>query len=305
MAEEAYNQMVDVVVVGGGAAGLNAALVLARARRKVTVIDAGEPRNAPAAHMHGFLSRDGMPPAELLAVGRAEVTGYGGEILSGRVAKVAPGFTVTLDDGREVQARRVLVATGLWDELPETPGVRERWGADVVHCPYCHGYEVRDQAIGVLGNPAAMPGGSVHQALLVRQWSADVVLFANGVDISGDERRKLDARGVRVVPGSVGRLVSGAAGLEAVELVDGTRVARTAVFVAPRFVADDRILRDLGCDPVNGWVPVDPTGRTAVPGVWAAGNVVDPKLSVIGAAGAGAMAAFALNFDLVEEDIPL
>lgn len=297
----------DVVVIGGGAAGLNAALVLARARRSVAVVDAGEPRNAPAAHMHGFLSRDGMPPRELLEVGRAEVTGYGGQVIAGRVAKVEaqddPAFTVWLEDGRTLRARRLLVTTGLRDELPEIPGARERWGADVVHCPYCHGWEVRDQAIGVLGNPSAVAGGSVHQALLVRQWSPDVVFFANGVDVSGDERRKLDARGVRVVEEPVARLIAGADGLEAVELADGAHVPRTAVFVAPRFVADDAILRDLGCPVVDDWVAVDGGGRTGVQGVWAAGNVVDPKLSVVGAAAAGAMAAFAMNFDLVEEDI--
>ena len=163
----------DVAIVGGGAAGLSAALVLARSRRRVVVLDAGSPRNAPAAHMHNFLSRDGTPPAELLAVGRAEVLGYGAEIVSATVAGVEAtptGFGVTLDGGSSVAARRLLIATGLTDELPPVPGVRERWGRDVLHCPYCHGYEVRDQALGVLGTGPR----SVHQALLVRQLSPDV-----------------------------------------------------------------------------------------------------------------------------------
>src|SRR5579859_5773744 len=141
----------DVVVVGGGAAGLSGALLLARSRRSVLVIDAGEPRNAPAAAAHGFLSRDGVSPLELLQLGRAEVRGYGGQLTQARVLSVARGedaFSLTLDDASVVSARRLLVASGLVDELPDVPGVRERWGRDVLHCPYCHGWEVRDQAVG-------------------------------------------------------------------------------------------------------------------------------------------------------------
>ena len=146
----------DVVVVGGGAAGLSAALVLGRARRRVAVVDAGAPRNAPAAHMQGFLSRDGMPPADLLAAGRAEVTGYGVALIEDQVVEIEAGFVVRLARGNALQGRRVLVATGVHDELPEIPGVRERWGRDLLHCPYCHGWEVRDQPIGVLGTPARL-----------------------------------------------------------------------------------------------------------------------------------------------------
>src|SRR4051812_28883861 len=147
----------DVAVIGGGAAGLSAALVLTRARRRVVVIDAGQPRNAPAAHLQGFLSRDGMSPADLLARGREEVAGYGGQLVGGTVTAVRPGdrgFQVTLADGSVLEARRLLVTTGLRDALPDIPGVRERWGRDLLHCPYCHGYEVRDQRLGVLGGSA-------------------------------------------------------------------------------------------------------------------------------------------------------
>ena len=149
----------DVVVIGGGAAGLSAALVLSRARRKVLVVDAGQPRNAPAAHMHGYLSRDGMPPAEFLANGRDEVTGYGGEIVAGTVADLVPdgrtGFWVLLEGGQRISTRRLLVTTGLRDELPAVPGLSERWARDVLHCPYCHGHEVRDQQLGVIGGTQA------------------------------------------------------------------------------------------------------------------------------------------------------
>src|SRR4051794_31280844 len=141
------NESYDVAVVGGGAAGLSAALVLGRALRPVAVIDAGNPRNAPAAEMHGYLSRDGIPPQQLLAAGRAEVTGYGVTLIKGVVAAIDPGFTIRLAGGCDLQARRVLVTTGVGDELPNIPGVGDRWGRDLLHCPYCHGWEVRDQPL--------------------------------------------------------------------------------------------------------------------------------------------------------------
>ncbi|MFD5555489.1 NAD(P)/FAD-dependent oxidoreductase [Streptomyces sp. NPDC127068] len=289
----------DVVVVGGGAAGLSAALVLARARRRVAVVDAGEPRNAPAGHVHGFLTRDGTPPAELLALGRAEVAGYGAELLRGRVEHVEPGFVVRLDGGAVLLARRVLVATGLRDELPELPGVREHWGAGVLHCPYCHAHEVRDQPLGVLGTGQ----GAVAQALLVRQWSPDVVLFAHTLRLSEDDRERLDARGVRIVAGEVKALTSEDGRLSGVELADGRAVPRTAVFVFPRMVPRDELLTRLGCvRDEEGRVPVGPSGRTAVPGVWAVGNAVDPRALLVMAAGAGAAAAFELHHDLVAEE---
>src|SRR3954469_9324678 len=169
----------DVVVVGGGAAGLSGALTLGRARRSVLVVDAGEPRNSPASGVHGFLTRDGTSAAALLRAGWAEVRRYGVRVLDGRVDSAFPvdrgGFAVGLEDGRRVGARRLLVTTGLVDELPDVPGLRERWGRDVLHCPYCHGWEVRDRAVGVLAcGPMA-----VHQVLLFRQLSADVPLFVH------------------------------------------------------------------------------------------------------------------------------
>lgn len=289
----------DVVVIGAGAAGLNAAMVLARARRRVAVVDAGEPRNAPAAHLHGFLSRDGMPPAALLEVGRAEVAGYGAALLDARVDHVDPGFTVRLAGGAALSARRLVVATGLRDELPEIPGVRERWGRDVLHCPYCHGYEVRDQPMGVLGTS---PGG-VHQALLLRQWSDDVVLFAHTLELSGDDHERLTARGVRVIDGEIKRVVAENDRVSGVELTDGRMVPRRVVFLSPRMVPNDALLTELGSASENGWVVTDRTGRTTVPGMWAVGNVADPRAQVVTAAGMGSAAAMAVNADLLDEDV--
>ena len=299
----------DVVVVGGGAAGLSGALTLARARRSVLVVDAGEPRNAPAAGVHGFLTRDGTSPAALLAAGRREVEGYGAHVVSGRVVAAAvdgDGFSVSLDGGRAARARRLLVTTGLVDELPDVPGVRERWGRDVLHCPYCHGWEVRDQPIGILATgPMA-----VHQALLFRQWSADVVFFLHTAPALGSEdAEQLAARDIPVVEGEVEGLEIADDRLVGVRLGGGRVVARTAVAVGPRFVARAEILTSLGLEVaehpmgIGTYVPSDATGLTAVPGVWVAGNVADPRAQVVGAAAAGALAATAINADLVAEDV--
>ncbi|NRQ35301.1 NAD(P)/FAD-dependent oxidoreductase [Nonomuraea sp. NN258] len=294
----------DVVIVGGGAAGLSAALVLGRARRKVAVADAGRPRNAPAEHMQGFLSRDGMNPGHLLEAGRAEVTGYGVRLIEGRVDRLEaqagePGYQVHLSGGPVLRARRLVVSTGLRDELPDLPGVRERWGKDLLHCPYCHGYEVCDEPLGVLGATQ----GAVQQALMLRQWSSDLVLFPHRLELSDDEREQLAARDVRIVEGEVKRLAVDGDRLRGVELADGTVVPRAAVFVFPRMVPHDDLLTGLGCErDASGWVTTDRSGLTSVPGVWAVGNVADPRAQVISAAGMGAAAAFAVNHDLVDEE---
>jgi thioredoxin reductase len=297
MKSESY----DVVVVGGGAAGLSAALVLGRARRRVAVIDAGTPRNAPAAHMHGFLSRDGTPPADLLERARAEVRSYGVELVDDRVVEIARGFTLRLAGGRTVTARRLLLATGAVDELPDIPGARERWGRDFLHCPYCHGWEVRDQPIGVLGTGP----GSVDHAHLLRQWSDDVVFFAHTCPVAASERAALDARGIPVVEGLVARLSVVDDRLEAVQLADARSIPRAAIFIRPTLHAqNDGLIAALGCEvDEGGFVRVDATGQTSVPGVWAAGNASNPRAQVVTAAGEGSAAAIAINADLVGEDV--
>ncbi|MFI7529791.1 NAD(P)/FAD-dependent oxidoreductase [Nocardia salmonicida] len=295
----------DVVVIGGGTAGLGAALVLARSRRQVLIIDSGEPRNMAAETTHGFLTRDGTTPAELLAAGTTEVLGYGAQLLGGRVVDIAEadgGFAVETEAGQVITARSVVVASGLRDELPAIPGVREQWGKGVLHCPYCHGYEVRDQPPAVLGG--ANRAFSVHQASLVRQWSDDVTFFPREIDLSGDERRRLAARGIRVVEGDIARVVVRDGHLHGVEIASGQVITRTAVFVGPCFSPRDELLTQLGCTVgEDGWVAVDATGRTSVPGVWAAGNVVDSPAQLIHAAAAGSRAAVAVNHYLLEQDI--
>jgi thioredoxin reductase len=297
----------EVVIVGGGAAGLSAALVLGRAQRRVVVIDSGSPRNGPASHMHGFLSRDGFPPSELLSIGRREVHAYGVEIVVGEVKAItsndASGFDVALCDGQVVRSRRVVVTAGSRDELPDLPGVRERWGRDLLHCPYCHGWEVRDEPLGVLG----FAEGSVQHALLVRQWSGDVVFFTHTYELNEDEERRLRARGVHIVRGVVRRLVVSDDRLRGVEVEDGSVVERSAVFVRPINVGRaSSLVESLGCAVDGaGFIVVDGAGRTSVPGLYAAGNAADPRAQVITAAGAGSAAAIAINAELVDEDVAL
>jgi thioredoxin reductase len=295
-------------VIGGGAAGLSAAAVLARARRSVIVIDAGSPRNAPAAGVHSFLSRDGISPAELLSTGRHEVEHYGGLVVHGQAQdarRADDGFEVTLDDGRIVRARRLVVTTGLVDELPDVPGVRERWGRDVLHCPYCHGWEFRDRPVGILGTGP----WAVHKALLFRQWTSDLVLFTHTAPaLSEEQDEQMAARGIRVVPGLVESLEVVGDRLAGVRLGDGTVVAREALVVAPRFVARSQVLATLGIVPtahplgVGEYIAADATGLTDVPGVWVAGNVADLMAHVVTSAAGGVAAAAAVNADLIAED---
>ncbi|WP_300012503.1 NAD(P)/FAD-dependent oxidoreductase [Pseudonocardia sp.] len=300
----------DVVVIGGGAAGLSGAVAAARSRRSVLVVDAGAPRNAPAGHIHNYLGREGCPPGELLAAGRAELDGYGGTVVDGSVTAAEPvegGFRVRLAGGETVHARRLLLTTGLVDELPEVDGLAGRWGRDVLHCPYCHGYEVRDRAIGVLATgPAAM-----HHVQLFRQLSSDVTLFLHtGPEPTDEQWEQLAARGIAVVDGEVAGVEVTDGRLCGVRLRSGEVVAREALVVAPRFTARTPAVAGLSVTEVRmgeyvvgSQVDTDPTGATSVPGVWAAGNVADVMAQVGAAAAAGVRAGAAINADLVAEDV--
>jgi thioredoxin reductase len=304
------NTTYDVVVIGGGAAGLAGAVALARSRRSVLVVDAGEPRNAPADHVHNFLTRDGTPPPEIYAAGRAELTSYGGHVQTGRVTALSRDgdrFAVQIG-GRAVTARRLLVATGLRDELPDVPGLAERWGIDVLHCPYCHGWEVRDQRIGILATgPAA-----AHQALLFRQLSPHVTVLAHTPpELTPEQQEQFAALGIGVTEGPVTGVEADDGGLTGVRLADGTRVALDALIVAPRMTANAELLAPLGLtatevrmgEQVMGTqIEADPSGATSVPGVWVAGNLANIAAQVITSAAAGLTAGAAINADLAAED---
>jgi thioredoxin reductase/SAM-dependent methyltransferase len=304
----------DVAVIGGSAAGLAAALQLGRQRRSVIVVDAGEPRNAPAAHMHSYLGYEGRTPSELIAAGREEVRSYGGEILTGRVTRVIrtddDRFRVELVGGNAIVARRVLAATGLVDELPDIDGLAEHWGRDVIHCPFCHGYEVRDRRIvQVVTHPMGL-----HTAGLFRQLTDRLtVVLHDGVEVERSEVDVLRAAGVEVVDGRVRRVVAGDDGrVVAVELVDGDRVGRVeadAVVVSPRFTVSAEPFASLGLRTaahLNGlgdFVETDATGATAVPGLYAAGNVTDPSQQVLQAAANGSRVGAMISFSLADDDI--
>ncbi|PNI08423.1 thioredoxin reductase [Arthrobacter sp. AFG7.2] len=300
----------DVVIIGGGAAGLSAAQMLGRSRRSVAVIDSGEPRNAPARGVHGFLSRDGISPGELLAIGRAEAEQYGAAIIRGRVVStsgnVAQRFEVTLDDGRKLRGRLLLITTGLVDELPDIPGLRERWGRDVLHCPFCHGWEVQDKAIGIMGNGP----WSVHQALLFRQWSSNITLFLNDRVVPSDaETEQLAARGIKVVGGAVEALRVDHDQLRGVALAGGPEIAVEALVVGPRAQARLEAFDSLGLalseHPMGAgtYLAADSDGATSVPGVWAAGNVSDLKAQVLASAATAAWTAVVINNHLMAEEM--
>lgn len=310
-------ESVDVVVVGGGAAGLSTALVLARSRRSVVVVDAGEPRNAPADAVHNYLGREGTGPLELTEIGRDEVEQYGARVVEGRVAHAVsipppgrsrdPRFALTLDDGRRLEARRVVLATGVRDTLPDVPGLADRWGRDVLHCPYCHGWEVRDRRIGVLASSAA----AMHHVGLFRQLSESVTLLSQGTDLAHADRARLAARGVEVVEGVVTEVLVRDDALVGVRAGDA-EVALDALVVASSPDASCDLATSLGVgtkDVAMGDLVIarsldaDPqTGATAVPGVVVVGNAAAPMGTTIAAAAAGTQAGAVLNAGLVEED---
>lgn len=333
----------DLVVIGGGAAGLSAALTAGRALRSVLVIDAGSPRNAPAAGAHNLLGHEGSAPRELLAKGRAVARAYGAQIVTGTVTDVtgepASGFTVTLAPAptpapvpapagdrlapaeagtiaeaplpSTVRARRIVLATGAVDSLPNVPGLAEHWGQDVIHCPYCHGYEVRGGRIGVLATDSMW----LHRAKLIRQWSDDVtVLLHEQPAPSAEDRATLASRGVRIVEGRVREVLGarghdgGGTGRLTGAAVDGLEspVPLDAILVNTRMRVDSALVDALGLaveETIMGeLVSVDMGRATHVPGVFAAGNVTNPGAMVAASMADGVMAAARANMDLVEED---
>jgi thioredoxin reductase len=299
----------DVIIVGGGLAGLAGALTLVRAMRSVLVVDAGHPRNAPALHSHGYLTRDGSSPLELLAIGRTEVTRYGGQIMTGTVSALTRlpdgGFEARLTDGITCRARRLLVATGLVDEYPDIPGLRERWGRDVVHCPFCFGWELRGRPLGVL----ATGPHATAQALMWRQWSDDVALFLHTAPKPDqDEVEQLAARDIRLIEAEVTGVEVSDDRLSGVRLRSGQVIARSAVVIGPRFEARHALLDNIGVPVaehalgIGHQIAADASGRTAAAGVWVAGNAADVTAGVMQAAASGVTAAAAINADLTAED---
>lgn len=298
-----HDQVYDVAIIGGGSSGLSAALILARARRSVIVIDGGAPRNAPASSAHGLLGQEGVNPLELLERGCDEAASYGARVTKTDVRRASgsleEGFALVLGDGTTIRAGQLLIATGVLDELPQLPGLAERWGRDVVHCPYCHGWEIRDQRIGLLATGPM----SAMQALLFHQWSENITFFPNGLEFPADQLEKLRALGIAIVPEEVGAVDVIDDQLAAAVMGDGKRIELDALAVPALTRARLVGLEGLGLDVEENAAGValvaDPAGHTSVPGVWAAGNVVNAGMQVSESAANGARVAMTINTEMV------
>jgi len=293
----------DAIVIGGSYAGLSAAIHIARARRRVSVIDAGEPRNRFASASHGFFGFDGARPGDMITQARAKLLAYPTvAMIDGRAVaarREAEGFAVALASGETLEATKLVLAFGVTDVLPDMPGLPERWGRTVLHCPYCHGYEFGGQRLGVL---YAAPH-SAHQALLISDWGP-TTLFLDGHDGLDDATlAKLAARSVAVEPGAVAGLEGEAPGLAGVRLVDGRLVEVAALYTATRTRPASGIAADLGCafddSPFGPVIRTDATKLTTVPGVYAAGDVARAPHNATWAASDGVTAGTALHQALV------
>jgi len=295
--------MDDVLVIGGSFAGLSAALQLGRARRRVTVLDTGLPRNRYAAHAHGMLGHDGKPPSEILKDGRAQLAQYPSiRLVNGRATRLGGAkddFTVATEAGEPLTARRLILSYGITDIFPEIDGFAECWGRTVLHCPYCHGFEVGDRRLGVL---YATPL-SLHVMALLQHWSDRLSLFTDGHDLPEGEREKLTGRGVTVIDGRVMALDHAEGELSAVRLAEGVAVPLDALFAGPRQRPSADIHEGLGLamadGPLGQVIQVDDRFETSLAGVYAAGDVANPMQSAHQALSRGNMAGISCHQSLV------
>ncbi|MDH1523911.1 NAD(P)/FAD-dependent oxidoreductase [Achromobacter mucicolens] len=293
----------DVIIIGGSFAGLSAAMQLARARRQVLLVDAARPRNRYAAQAHGFLGQDGVPPQEIVANARAQLARYPTvSFLDGEAIQALAqdgGFAVVMAGGEQVRGARLILATGMRDELPPLPGLQARWGQTVLHCPYCHGFEVAGEPLGVL---AAHPM-SVHQAMLLPDWGPTTYFTQGQFEPSPEDARHLAARGVRVERTPVVALRGDAPALTGVVLADGREVPLRALFVASRVHMASPLAGQLGCEfdegPLGPVIRVDDMKQTTVPGVFAAGDASTPMSNATLASASGVMAGVCAHRSLV------
>jgi thioredoxin reductase len=293
----------DAIIIGGGFAGLSAALQLARARRRITILDTGEPRNRFSAHSHGFLAQDGRPGRDILTDARRQLAAYETvtfrDVPAEKLEGESGAFSVLTGDGGQIDARRVLLATGFEDRLPEIPGLAERWGKTVLHCPYCHGYEVGGGAIGVLARTA----DAARFAAVVADWG-NVTLFTNAVPEPDDEAlRVLAERNVRLRPGRVTSIADGPNGMLSVETGPGIPTLVKALFVMPEARVRSTIPADHGLKlketPIGNILDTDDTGQTSLPGLYAAGDIALGPANISLAAANGVKTAVMLHHSLI------
>jgi thioredoxin reductase len=300
------SSMFDVVIVGAGPAGLNAALVLGRSRRRVLVCDTGRPRNAASQAMHGFLTRDGIHPAEFARIGREQLAVYDTvEFRDIEVRSILPAkdqFAVTLQDGTQVTAKRILLATGLVDQLPELEGLPEHYGRSIFHCPYCDGWEVRDQPLAIYGRGENGPG----LALELTGWSLDLVLCTNGpAQLSDTTRQKLADNRIEVREDMIARLEGNNGVLERIVFDNGGSLERRAMFFNLGHQQHSSLATRLGCElaPDRGDIVSDRHESTNVPGIYVAGDAASHSHMAIIAASEGAIAALAINTELLRQEV--
>jgi thioredoxin reductase len=302
--------MYDAIIVGGGFAGLAAALPLARARRRVLVVDAGDPRNRYAGHVHNFLGHDGREPAAIRAQARRQLAAYPTVAFADGAAVAArregDGFVLDIDSGggrRREGGRRLVLATGVRDELPPLPGLWERWGETVVHCPYCHGYELAGKPLGVLGGAGDANAMAAHKAALLPDWGPTILFAQGGAEPDGEGAALLAARGVTIEHTPVVALLGEAPALDGVRLADGRTIALGGLFVAPRTRPASALAEQLGCvfdeGPFGPYVRVSEFKETTVPGVFAAGDVATAMHAAPLAAAAGMLAGVGAHRSLV------
>ncbi len=295
--------MYDVIIVGGSSAGLSGALVLGRARRKVLVIDSGKPCNRFSHASHGFMTRDGVEPHELLQIARDQLKPYTSvEILDGLATQITQeddGFHVETEAGESFTSRTIMIATGLKDELPPLPGVDAFWGKSVFYCPYCDGWEIRDQPIVVHGGG----DGGAHRIMLLRQWSAKLTWCLDGDDVSEEQRARALRNGITVIDTRIEKLEGTGEQIERIVFEDGSTLELKAMFIAPKTSHPMPFAEQLGCKGSgNGGIEIDMLGRTNVPGVYAAGDISAMGRSVSASVAQGASAGAGINFDLIQQD---
>ena len=293
----------DVIIVGGSFAGLSAALQLARARRRILVVDSGQPRNRFARLSHGFFGQDGKPPSEMLANARAQLLTYPtvrfAEALATHAGRTGHKFAVELDGGETHDASRLILATGVTDDLSALPGLEERWGISVLHCFYCHGYEVAGRRLGIL----ATSERSFQTAMLLPDWSEHITLFTNGqLTLNAEQRTALDKRGVIVETQPVDVLLGTPPALSALRLRDGRTIALDAIFTAPRTRMTSPLAEELGCQfedgPSGPFIRTEADKQTTVQGVYAAGDAARPGHNASWAAGDGVTAGISAHQSL-------
>lgn len=296
--------MLDTVIVGGSTAGLSAVLYLGRSLRRVTLFDTGKPCNRFTHASHGFFTRDNVPPTELLHIGREQLARYATVSLqTGRVTTITAqegAFTIEVEGQEAVMARKVLLATGIHDDLPPIPGIEALWGRSVFHCPYCDGWENRNQPVAIHGKGES----AIHIARLIRNLTADLFICTDGpTDFSDLQRERLEAHGIQIIETPIARLTSEGDQLQEIIFTDGFVLPRHALFIRPTLSQHSPLAMQLGCAfNEGGLVQVNNLGQTTVAGVYAAGDMTMPMRQLISAAASGATAAAGINSALVAED---